>query len=605
MRIEVEVYKGPLSKDPHSQWGELLGLVREARVSLRQLAYATARRAIDKNAINVRNDDAFLKAVLEANRTGFRAQFLPGVSSRDDADAHLRPCRKQVGEVPKVRFPGWTIDKGERCGDYIGLLDSYFELHQRLSELESEMCFVRSGPIQQQHPIACEPSLSRQRPIVELLTEAAEISSRAHFKAFYWAASELGDDDDKGATRDLVDGVNLFSNLANQVSSRADRLLLQIAGTDRKHLPLSVYLREVEPTDFNNLYDWQDARSNKTDAVNDIRVIERLFADSNWAKINTVYASGQGDVAMAFIKDDIGNWNLKAFKNDPSELLQAYTDFTLNSISKAAELVKTISTGGIDEGASQALTTAIGLASRASAGSIGGGEIAAANVNSLRTRASGQLAVLYGNVKTERDRLVDLIVTAQSKAVTAKQEADMAELEASKTLPPVGTQSSADADREVGEAETATIRSEITLTSSPLTKDEKTGSSVRLEKAQNLAFMANKHREDAPPLEASDPNAAATLRERAVKAAREARLWATAADKQLALANANKALGQANGALASYRTEVIESVRDILENHLAVLDVVTEMQISRSSEQQKLPSGLPANLTGNVQAIPK
>jgi hypothetical protein len=34
MQIEVEVYKGPLGKDPWSQWGELIGLVDEATTAL-------------------------------------------------------------------------------------------------------------------------------------------------------------------------------------------------------------------------------------------------------------------------------------------------------------------------------------------------------------------------------------------------------------------------------------------------------------------------------------------------------------------------------------------------------------------------------------------
>jgi len=35
IRVEVEVYKGPLSKDPNTQWGELVGLINESSQAFR------------------------------------------------------------------------------------------------------------------------------------------------------------------------------------------------------------------------------------------------------------------------------------------------------------------------------------------------------------------------------------------------------------------------------------------------------------------------------------------------------------------------------------------------------------------------------------------
>jgi hypothetical protein len=59
---------------------------------------------------------------------------------------------------------------------------------------------------------------------------------------------------------------------------------------------------------------------------------------------------------MALIKDDVGNWNLKSFDNDPEQLLRAYTDFAKVAIKKAAEIAQDISTSGASAGARTAMT---------------------------------------------------------------------------------------------------------------------------------------------------------------------------------------------------------------------------------------------------------
>ena len=78
-----------------------------------------------------------------------------------------------------------------------------------------------------------------------------------------------------------------------------------------------------EPTDFLNLYTWNRAAAwalleemvwhhplnafSSNETADRVRVIERLFADHNWGKVNTVYGSGQGEFTMALVKDDVGN----------------------------------------------------------------------------------------------------------------------------------------------------------------------------------------------------------------------------------------------------------------------------------------------------------
>ena len=48
-------------------------------------------------------------------------------------------------------------------------------------------------------------------------------------------------------------------------------------------------------------------------------MVEQLIGDTYWAPVNHVFASGQGKVRMAYVKDEIGNWNLKNFDNSRSK----------------------------------------------------------------------------------------------------------------------------------------------------------------------------------------------------------------------------------------------------------------------------------------------
>jgi len=219
---------------------------------------------------------------------------------------------------------------------------------------------------------------------------------------------------------------DLAAEYGNQIASRADTLLQQCrstgkgadlrncTGTPRESLPLSVYLREVNPTEFANLFTynratgtpiweeiatrppWELGREETRDRV---RVIERLFADHNWSRINTVYASGQGDVRMAFIKDDIGNWNLKSFSNDPTELLDAYNALARATVAQAAKLAGEIGSGGGSAGLKEALS----LAGRMARGRVGPPSPTAAGID---------LAALESAVGRQLD-----LVTARRKQV--------------------------------------------------------------------------------------------------------------------------------------------------------------------------------------------
>lgn len=119
----------------------------------------------------------------------------------------------------------------------------------------------------------------------------------------------------------------------------------------RDQLASSTYLRDSATTRYLNLYDWNDASVDRGDSssTDRVRMVEQLIQDTHWAKINSVFAAGQGNVTMAFIKDDIGNWNLKSFDNDPTELLDAYKKAGLAAINGITRVVKAISTSGASE----------------------------------------------------------------------------------------------------------------------------------------------------------------------------------------------------------------------------------------------------------------
>ena len=181
------------------------------------------------------------------------------------------------------------------------------------------------------------------------LQNVAALSGDMKFIAFRWSvAAGAGTSLNNLVRIAQVSAIVATSEYANQLNARADALLKQLTpnGLDRRELSPGVALRETQPTDFVHLYEWFNANTGSIAATlagigstaHRVKVTDRLFADHYWAKTNTVYASGRGKVSMAFIKDDVGNWNLKSFDNDPEELLKAYTDFSIETIKKASKI---------------------------------------------------------------------------------------------------------------------------------------------------------------------------------------------------------------------------------------------------------------------------
>ena len=272
------------------------------------------------------------------------------------------------------------------------------------------------------------------------MTEISSFAAKLKAKAFFWAETHTGlAPQNRWVRVAMAVFSNLASELSHQLESRADAFQLQtglkIKATE---LPLSRYLRNAEPTDFLNLYTWNRAAAfalwedmllrpnvafSSEETADRVRVIERLFADHNWGKVNTVYGSGQGKFAMALVKDELGNWNLKSFESDPSDLVEAYTGLVLAAIDKAGD--------ALTSGALPPETLSLGRGIN-SAGI--GGKSDTFHKDRLRRRLFGQLQTIdaeatkkHTELTRQSEELNHKAETVGVKATQAKDAADRAE----------------------------------------------------------------------------------------------------------------------------------------------------------------------------------
>ena len=221
---------------------------------------------------------------------------------------------------------------------------------------------------------------------------------------------------DKRLLIDMAKTANMGAEFANQLTARANALSIQAGGEngapplDRRNISTGQYLRDTQPTAFLDMYDWMNAATEGAVPPRDrIRIAKRLFDDDNWARVNEVYASGAGMTNMAFIRDEIGNWNLKSFESDPSEITGAYTELGVDLVERAAKIA---ATGGASEAVN---TDQIGaLLQTAQASQTGGGpspsERAGALVSSLDLETvRKELLEKLEAIETDREQKVGAI----------------------------------------------------------------------------------------------------------------------------------------------------------------------------------------------------
>ena len=150
-----------------------------------------------------------------------------------------------------------------------------------------------------------------------------------------------------------------------------------------------------------------------------VKIVDRLFADHFWSRINTVYASGKGEVSMAFVKDELGNWNLKNFDNAPGELLDSYMQLGTTLVKKAGELALAVHSGGSTE----ALKSIQGLVKEAQdvQGSIQATPNAAAQARS-RLKALDEKTAIMLNALTHEHENQDSALSEQLTKATGSDK---------------------------------------------------------------------------------------------------------------------------------------------------------------------------------------
>jgi len=441
MRIEVEVYKGPLSEEPELQFGRLLGDLYEARKALIETENVTRAvianqhfegamkgnidnwplpRIGKQNAIADQVNTAIIQVAGEIDKLqGPTEDQKNQLNAKFQQLARERSNAEQIDSLCKQVNPTGLLNQFDHfnCLILVTLVSDTEDMRERIDAIEQEFPTLVSqdGKANTALSLNSMQNMISENKVELFLFRVSHLAAVMRDKAFRWAiASTAGQALNFKIRIATVNTIVVASEYGNQLEARADALRKQMGratGRDRRELTPSVFLREAEPTDFVHLYDWYDAsytglltfpwvmgsyltdQSSAFKVQDRIKVIDRLFANRYWSKINTVYASGRGKVSMAFIKDDVGNWSLKSFDNDPEQLLKAYTDFAKVAIKKAAEIAQDISTSGASAGARTAMAHLLEKANEAtlSVPSIPSGETGRLGVEGLHRWVTAKL----------------------------------------------------------------------------------------------------------------------------------------------------------------------------------------------------------------------
>lgn len=358
IRVEVDVYKGPLSKPIDIQKAELLGIIKEAVLVGKQYGL-----------ILIKVDNCYL---------------IIGPFSTERCDA-IRNISAQLKATSDESFTR---------------LNSYSKFNSDKEKFRTELADLAE--------------IAAQMKTQSAATVAGMIPYFSSYESLRIAQSIFA---------------VMSSEFGNLIGSRVDSLMIQLYGYGdakndngpivRSQMHLHKYLADSSVTKAPKLYDWYDAHAPfvieewkylipgfNANMAERIKIYETIFNDVYWSNVNTVYASGIGKVNMALIRDEIGNWNLKNFDNDPTELMSAYKDLTLQSIKTAKELVK-LSSGGGAQAVDAAVNIVNKITSRLNDTDPPTVPIAKLNqrVSKLNQRVSMQLKNLQQNSQAEWDAL--------------------------------------------------------------------------------------------------------------------------------------------------------------------------------------------------------
>ena len=181
------------------------------------------------------------------------------------------------------------------------------------------------------------------------------VSAKARISAHYWSVlSGIHYPNERKVRQQMANYANLTAQFSQELRYRADIILKQLNGLTEKNAPLALKLRNTSLNEFLNLYVWYRAADlpimdelpsegpfyifSSEQTRDRVRAMELLYDYESWENINEVHANGRGEFSLALIKDRIGNWRLKSYESDPSELLGAYTKVGTTLLDSAAKL---------------------------------------------------------------------------------------------------------------------------------------------------------------------------------------------------------------------------------------------------------------------------
>ena len=360
MRVEVEVYKGPLSKEISVQFAELEAITEDSK---RALEILHANMTVSA----VRLGCAFTSRAGSCTPPEGKAECTPtdGIDNQPEQVTKSIKCNKKARKCKKITdllYDSITIQRPSNlvtykvsvpkqkdipdkdlfnfCNTLGQLLIDVRELNAKFpgNSGNFEFCSKEASIINESSRANC----------LDELKKFSRYGSHLEQRASYWAAENVATMPDSTRLRiEMANFAQFVKDYGNKIIARSDALVKQLAGAKgvgitRQQLANSVFLRDSSPTAYLNLYQWNKAAVSRNIATPEdrTRMVEQLVADTYWANINTVFAAGQGDVSMALVKDDIGNWNLKSFDNSPNELLQAYKNAGLAAVKSVADLAR-------------------------------------------------------------------------------------------------------------------------------------------------------------------------------------------------------------------------------------------------------------------------
>lgn len=452
MQIDVEVYKGPLSKELDIQKSELIAKLYESEVAVEVLVGQTRiamcslacfdRRGGGKShkRYPVEDSDAeedFYQYArpqfLAPDKKMFRHNEAKAFCAQRIYDVEIeRPADEQHDVCPVLDVMDFDLRsiKGRFRLLGLGQITEVFADDPR--DPENDPDCVQIG--YEQYSCYAEGLLTSKIGALDdsnvarkFFLNAANYGEFLRSRAAFVATQQTAiAPNSKRARRAIANFAQFLADYGNQIGARADAILKQEAlfkhDNDqtslarktllaRELLANTTYLRDSAPTGYLNLYKFNDASAADSlrGATDRIRLVEQLTADTYWTRINSVFAAGQGEATMAFVKDDIGNWDLKKFDNRPGQLVDAYKSAGLAVLQEVA----TAASGGV-AGLGDA-SQLLGFADRLNFG----GEVASnaqvdAQVERLRQRTSGRLERLK---TTEQDRYAELTESLEAARV--------------------------------------------------------------------------------------------------------------------------------------------------------------------------------------------